>query len=228
MTDPAELADRVAELVDEHWGEGDGPLLLSQLGAADQGEVGRLARDISGNLAAFIEGYAADRVQIVSGSAHPLVLAAMPANVEPNVGVDDVLARARERVATRSPRFHPAFWAAFRVPLDEGNRRFVSIRLPIRFVDLPSTAENHPGHVEVERQYIADAEGDAGDVQRLISDWLSANELDSGRYLAANGVLSDLPNNDLLGRMLVALDDEDLKRMTIPLDVIGKLRRQAV
>ena len=105
----------------------------------------------------------------------------------------------------------------------------MSTRMPIRFEDTHSATENHPtGYVEVERQYIADAECDDGDVQRLIADWLIANKLDSGRYLAANSAVADLPNDDLLGRLLVALDAEDLKRMTIPLDVIGKLRQQAV
>ena len=105
----------------------------------------------------------------------------------------------------------------------------MSTRMPIRFEDTPSAVEVHPtGHVEVERRYIADAECDVRDVQRLIADWLSANELDSERYLAANSAVSDLPNNDLLGHLLIALDAEDLKRMTIPLDVIGKLRRQAI
>lgn len=225
----AKLADRVAELVDKHWRERDEPLLLSQLGSADQGEVGRLAREQSDNLAAFIKQHAADRVRIASGSADPLVLAAMPANVDRDGVVDDLLARVRERAAASGPRFHPAFWAAFRVPLDEGARRFVSTRKPIRFEDTSSAVgDRRTGYVEVERRYIADAECDVGGVQQLIADWLSANELDGGRYLAANSAVSDLPHNDLLGRLLVALDAEDLKRMTIPLDVVGKLRRQAV
>lgn len=224
----AELKDRVAKLVDEHWRERSEPLLLSQLGAADHGDVGRFARELAGNLAAFIKDHASDRVQIASGSAHPLVLAAMPVYVDrDDVLVDDLLERARERGAIGGPRFHPAFWAAFRVPLDEGNRRFVSTGKPIRFEDTPSGTGHPTGCVEVERRYIADAECDVGGVQQLIADWLSANELNGVTYLAAPAV-SDLPRNDLLGRLLIALDTEDLKRMTIPLDVIRKLRRQAV
>lgn len=230
MTDSAtELADRVTELVDEHWRTHEEPLLLSQLGTADQGDVGRLARELSGNLAVFIKRNAADRVRLANGSAHPLVLAAVPANVDQKVEVDDLLARARERAATSGPRYHQAFWAAFRVPLEEGQRRFLSTRMPFQFEDTPAAKESHPvGYVEVERQYVADAECDAQGVQRLIACWLDANELDEGAFLASNSAVSELPKHDLLGRLLIALDAEDLKRMTIPLDIIKKLRQQAI
>lgn len=225
----AQLADRVTELVGEHWHKRHEPLLLSQLGGADQGEVGRRAKELSGNLAAFIKHHAADRVRLASGSAHPLVVAAVPVNVDQNVEVDDLLVRARERAENSGPRFHRAFWAAFRVPLGEGNTRFVSTRMPIQFEDTPSTMENHPtGYVEVERQYIAGAECDVQGVQRLIARWLDANELEQGTFLATNSAVSNLPKHDLLGHLLIALDAEDLKRMTIPLDVVRKLRQQAV
>ena len=230
MTDSAiELADRVVELVDEHWREQSEPLLLSQLGAADQGDVGRLARVQSSNLAAFIEQHAADRVRIVRGRANPLVFAAMPNDVDGDFEVDDLLETARRRASTSGRRFHPAFWAAFRVPLDEDKKRFVSIRKPIRFENTSSTTEDYPtGWVEVERRYVAGPECDIGDVQRLISDWLRANELDLRQFLAVSSAASDFPSDDLLGRLLVALDAEDLKQMTIPLHIIKKLRQQAI
>lgn len=230
MTDSAiKLADRIAKLVYEHWHEQSEPLLLSQLGAADHGEVGRLAKFQSSNLAAFIEQHTADRVRIVRGHANPLVFAAMPTDVDKDFEVDDLLEAVRSRASNSGPRFHPAFWAAFRVPLDEDKRRFVSIRKPIRFEDTSSTTEDYPmGWVEVERSYIAGPECDVGDVQRLISDWLRANELDPGQFRAVSGAASDFPSDDLLGRLLVALDAEDLKQMTIPLHIIKKLRRQAI
>ena len=224
MTDAATaLADRVAELVELHWHEHGDPLFLSQLGSADQGEIGKSAKKLSINLAEFVRQHVNDRVRIVSGSAHPPVMLAMPANVEHDVDVDALLARKRERLIARGPRFHPAFWAAFRVPLDEKNRRFVSIQAPPRFEDTPLVEYNRAGFVEVERQYIG---ADDGEIQQRISDWLDTNGLDGEIYLAAPKASSDLPPNDLLGRLLVSLEPDELKRMSIPLDVISKLRRQ--
>ena len=224
MTDTATaLADRVAELVERHWHEHGDPLLLSQLGSADQGEIGKSAKNLSINLAEFIWQHVSDRVRIVSGIAHPLVKLAMPANIEHDVDVDALLARKRERLIARGPRFHPAFWAAFRVPLDEKDRRFVSTSVPPRFEDTPLVEYKRAGFVEIERQYIG---GDDGEVQQHISDWLNTNRLAREMYLAVSSASSDLPPNDLLGRLLVSLEPDELKRMSIPLDVISKLRRQ--
>ncbi len=224
MTDAVTaLADRVAELVELHWREHGDPLLLSQLGSADQGEVGKSAKKLSINLAEFVRQHVKDRVRIVSGSTHPPVMLAMPANIENDVDVDALLARKREHSIARGPRFHPAFWAAFRVPLDEKNRRFVSTHAPPRFEDTPLVEYKRAGFIEVERQYIG---SDDGDVQQQISDWLDTNGLDREMYLAVPRASSDLPPNDLLGRLLVSLEPDELKRMSIPLDVVSKLRRQ--
>ena len=227
MTDSATaLANRVAELVREHWDEHGDPLLLSQLGSADHGAVGRSAKEISLTLAGFLRDHVADQVRVISGSAHPLVMAALPFDIDQHVDVDNLLAQTRERSAAHGQRFHPAFWAAFRVPLDERSRRFLSTRAPFRFEDTTATEYDRAGYVEVERQHIADAESDAGDVQRRISDWLAARGLNSETFLAVNSAGFDLPPNDLLGRLLVALEPDELRRMSIPLDIVSKLRRQ--
>lgn len=224
--DSAELADRVAQLVDEHWHQHGAPILLSQLGNADQGEVAKLARRQSASLAVFIREHLPDRVRIDQGVNHRLVMAAVPAHVQQDVDVDDLLTRTG---APQPRRFHPAFWAAFRVPLDERHSRFVSTRLPIRFEDVPSNGQpQRTDCVEIERQYIAGAEEDVEEVQRRLEDWLDANGLDGRVYFAAKKATLLLPHDDLLGRLLQALDHDDLKRVTIPLDVIAKLRRQAI
>ncbi len=228
MSDPSALANRIAELVTAHWNEHGRPLLLSQLGSADQGEVGKSAKELSTNLAEFIRNHAADRIRILSGSAYPLVMAAMPVDTEQEGDVDALLARMRERPGTRGPRYHPAFWAAFRVPLEDGCRRFMTACSPLRFEDVASTESMPEGYVEVERQYVADAGADASDVGRQVAEWLAANGLSRESFLAHKQPSDRLPPNDLLGRLLAALDPDDLRRMNIPLDVVAKLRRQPI
>lgn len=223
-----ELAGRIAELVQQHWQEHEAPLLLSRLGNADRGEVGRLARELSGNLAEFVRAHVADRLRIVGGSDNPTVMAAIPKDIHGSIGVDELLVRARERGTTGPPRYHPAFWAAFRVPLNDAERRYVSTRAPIRFRDSASDEPGAPGFVEIERQYVADAEADAPRVHDLIKGWCDANELDLRSFLSNKRPSLDLPSNDLLGHLIVALEPGDLRRMSIPLDVVSKLRRQSL
>ena len=37
-----------------------------------------------------------------------------------------------------------------------------------------------------------------------------------------------LPSNDLLGRLLLSLEPDELRRISMPLDVVSKLRRQSL
>ena len=46
-----ELANRVVQLVEEHWAEYKKPLLLSELGSSENGAIGKMAKDTSGSLA---------------------------------------------------------------------------------------------------------------------------------------------------------------------------------
>lgn len=222
----AELAGRIVELVQQHWQEHQTPLLLSRLGSADQGEVGRLARALSPNLAEFLRGQVADRVRVVGGSDNPTVMAAIPTGISRSIGVDELLKRRQERDTTKPQRFHPAFWAAFRVPLNDTDRRYVSTRMPIRFHDSSLDEPTGSGFVEIDRQYIADSDADTVGVQELITAWSDANGLDLRTFLSNKKTSFELPANDLLGHLIVALEPEDLRRMSIPLDVVSKLRRR--
>ena len=225
-SDSTAAALRIAELVQLHWNEHRAPLFLSQLGSADGGEIGRSARRLSGNLANFIGEHLPDRVRVVSGSAHPLVMMAVPLDVAEGVDVDQLIAQRHGASKIHVPRYSPSFWAAFRVPLDEGNRRFLSARTPFRFEDVPSAEDGQAGCVEVERQFIAPAESDAVDVHRGIAGWLQSHELSEEAFLATNARKSEMPANDLLGCLVSVLEPDELKRMSMPLDVVSKLRRQ--
>ena len=68
---------------------------------------------------------------------------------------------------------------------------------------------------------------DAPQVQREIDEWLTANDLDSAQFVVNRSARQEsLPSDDLLGRLLAALEPDQLKRITMPLDIVDKLRRQ--
>ena len=62
-----------------------------------------------------------------------------------------------------------------------------------------------------------------------IRSWLFTKGLDEIPFLA-NGESrhKQLPSDGLFGRLIVALTSEELKRVSIPLDIVSKLRRQSV
>ena len=77
--------------------------------------------------------------------------------------------------------------------------------------------------------YIVGDDDDVVAVHSSIKRWLIANSLDESLFLAdGESRHKQLPSDDLLGRLIVALTPEELKRMSIPLDIVSKLRRQSV
>ena len=227
---PSDLDGRIVDLVQEHWRKHGIPLLLSLLGSEEGGEIGRLAKQEAGGLGAYLRHRLTDRVRVVNHSTKPAVAGAIPvdAEVDANAGFDRLLEKTHSRAAGANPRFHSAFWAAFRKPLDESKGRYTSIRAPFRFVDV-SSEERPDGFREIAREYVVGPDAEAMEVQQKAQDWLAENGLDPDRFLWKNKAdVAHLPSDDLLGRLLLSLEPDELKRISMPLDVVSKLRRQSL
>ena len=226
---PSYLDSRIVDLVRKCWEEHRMPLLLSRLGGGDDGRIGRLAKQEAGSLGAYLRRRLAARVQVIYHSANPTVAGAIPVDAEipENADFDMLLDQTRGRAVEATPRYHPAFWAAFRKPLDETIRRYMSVQPPPRFQD--ASPEDKPdGFVEITREYIVGLDVEERAVHQKVQDWLAANGLDSESYLLkSKATATHLPSDDLLGRLLLALEPDELKRISMPLDVVFKLRRQS-
>ena len=227
---PSCLDSRIVDLVQKCWEEHRMPLLLSRLGGGDDGRIGRLAKQEAGSLGAYLRHRLAARVRVIHHSANPTVAGAIPADAEipENADFDMLLDQTRGRAVEATPRYHPALWSAFRKPLDESSRRYMSVQPPPRFQD--ASSEDRPdGFAEITREYIVGLDVEEREVHQRIQDWLAANEFDSESFLLkSKATATHLPSDDLLGRLLLALEPDELKRISMPLDVVLKLRRQSL
>lgn len=225
-----DLDSQIIRLVREWWDEHQTPLLLSRLGNQDNGEVARQAKEQAGSLGAYLHRRLPEHVQIIQHSTKSPLIGALPADVDISVieDVDVLLDQTRSQTPRTSQRFHPAFWAAFRKPLLESRRRYTSVHAPPQFQDvLP--ADQPDGFVEVDRKYIVGTEAEVEEVQKTIQLWLADNGFESTEFLATRPTATaQLPSDDLLGRLLLALESDDLKRLSMPLDIVDKLRRQSL
>ena len=226
-----DLDSRIVELVREFWEEHRIPLLLSRLGNQENGRIAEMAKNKAGSLRTYLRRELAEEVQVIQHSAKFPVIGAIPedAEIPENTDFDTLLEKTHRRLETEAmPRYRPAFWAAFRKPLDETSRRYMSIQPPPRFQD--ASPEDRPdGFVEITREYIVGLDVEEMEVHQRIQDWLTANELDSEFFLLKNkATVARLPSDDLLGRLLLALEPDELKRISMPLDVVFKLRRQSL
>ena len=231
--EPNELNERIVEIVEQHWDDQQMPLLLSRLGGHDRGEIARLARQHANSLGAYLRQELGDRLQVIKHSERPVLIGVLPLEAESQADVDGWLESAQGKSASGAPRYHPAFWAAFRKPLDEMKSRFISVTPPIRFQD--AYPEDAPAaFVEIGPEYIADSEMDAGEVLQNAQDWLEENNLQSTAFLALSSGEDRRERrgqaqvaDNLLDRLIDALDPSELKRVSMSLDVVVKLRRQS-
>ena len=224
----SELDSRIVELVRNCWNEHQMPLLLSRLGGEHNGDIAREAKERAGSLGAYLRERLHDRVRVIQHSTKPPLIGAIPSNVDTDgsENVDTLLNRTHGHTVQATRRFHPAFWAGFRKPLPTLYRRYMSLQEPVRFQDVPDDRRPPSGFVEVQRNHVVGPDADAAKVQQEIEEWFEENALEPTSFLAGRTVENaQPPPNDLLGRLLLALDPDDLKRLSMPLDIVNKLRR---
>ena len=232
MTDSEQSSDlnnRILSLVGEYWEENERPLLLSRLGNQDNGDIAKCAKQKSGGLAMYLRQELTNHVRVIQHGSRPTIIGVIPTSVKIRDNeIDELLDKTGSQFVNVATRFHPAFWEAFRKPLSASQKRYMSIREPFYFQD--AAPENRPdGFVEVAAEYILGPDSDPTEVHRKVRDWLSANQIEEARFFSkAEAKEKRLSSNNLLDKLLLALEPEDLKRISMPLDIVNKLRQQSL
>lgn len=225
--EPSDLDSRIVGLVHRCWDEHRMPLLLSRLGGEHNGNIAREAKEQAGGLGAYLRHRLVDRVRVVQHSTKPALIGAIPSDADTGGSgdFDTLLDQTRGHARQITRRFLPAFWAGFRKPLDEASRRYMNVKAPVHFRD--DLGDNQPdGFIEIQSEHVVGPDAEDTEVQHEIEVWLANNELEPSSFLVTHTTEpTQLPSHDLLGRLLVALDPDDLKRLSMPLDIVNKLRR---
>ena len=218
---PLDPLDRqIVDCVRQHWDEEQTPLLLSTLGAV--GDIREHVKNEGSNLAGYLRNRLAGQIRVIRHTDNSAVVAAVPAGASGDF--DSLLEKVRGRHAgADASRFAPALWAAFRRPLDDTKERYVSVKRPIRFVDVVQE-ERPEGQIAVPREYISEAPG----IYERIEKWIQENNIARAPLLFEIRAGEKLPASDVLGRFLLALEPEDLARVSIPLDIVKKLRQEPI
>lgn len=225
---PVDIDDRIVELVQQCWQEHQTPLLLSRLGTQEDGRIAEVARQQASGLADYLRTRLSDHIRVIQHSTKSMVIGAIPSHVAADIGgdFDPMLEKTYSSAESSFLRFRPAFWTAFRKPLAEGSKRYINVHPPFHFVDTPST-DQPESYAEIEQRHIKGPTAEPTEVVRSLQAWLEENSLEASSFASTGKPQSArLPSDDLLGRLLHALDPDDLRRVSMPLDVIEKLRRE--
>ncbi|MXY51454.1 MAG: hypothetical protein F4Y86_02845 [Gammaproteobacteria bacterium] len=219
------LVEQAVQLVERCWAEREVPLLLSELGS---GEIGKGVRTEGVGLARFVETRLQGRVRLIKHKDVAQLIGVIPwhVDVRDEQHESGLLERTRRATPQGEGRFEVGFWAAFRKPLGSGRTRWVRSEKPVRFEDVREGFSAPDGFIQVERSFIVDPGGDANDVVESMERWSKEVDVPLGTFQRARARTSGEATDDLLGKLLATLDEDEMRRVTMPLDVVNKLRRR--
>ena len=224
-----QLIDETVGHVDAFWREHRAPMLLSALGNLDHGRISRGAKLYASGLRGFLERFVAERVLIVEHSTNSTIVGVVPRNEDTSAIQDWDALLGRPATASAPRRLHPGLWAAFRKPIREDTERYIQAGETVRFSDV-AAGEEVPEGIRVDSRFIVGPEASLEAVYESAVTWMKENRLDIADFQTESGAKTSakLPANDLLGKLILALDPPDLEKITIPMEVVAKLRRQSV
>lgn len=230
----------ITELANTTYSRAQKGLLLSRVGEIIAKQRPEL-RNVLGSrkLVGFIEEELTDSVHILTSPENHIVKVILPASVTVN---ENVMQFFPQRDATSSlvskPRYNRAFWAAFSQPLAKGYTRLVGLVPQVHYEDIEGDAPAATIKKVVPRELIIDkaTEPDMAKrnqrVNEIISDWLHTNAVsiniveEKAENELASARMSGSNKRSQLEVLLAALDDTDLKRIQMPLDIVAKLHRR--
>lgn len=206
----ARIQQRIKVLIENQFAKGKPSYFLSQLGNELGDEDRKLLESLTGKK---ISQFVADTFNYAIGRSgqHDNILYLIAPEGAP-------------APAGPAPRYNNRFWAAFKVPTADGERRFIDIETFEFAPDAIELSAPEERVREIDSQYLPKV-GDApttDEILTYINQWLSAQKLDQGPFLAQRRK-HNWKQETILTSMINALDKDQLKRVILPLDVIQTL-----
>ena len=176
---------------------------------------------------------ATDRLRLVAHPDHSLVWAVIPSSAPENIDLRAIFSRVpSQRIDAEAPsqplQYKRWFWAAFIKSLAPGMKRWI---LSDQFIDRPEFDYGHSDALEVTVQDIIQHEAGAPTDSAAVWGSIRAWATRTGTNLAEFEVrLTEQPARKVTyhkpSLAFESLDEDDLKRILVPLDIIMKLLRR--
>jgi len=206
----ARIRDRIATLVESHFASGKPAYYLSQLGNELGDEDRKLLEHLTHTkISQFVTSAFDYEVGRTGQHKNILFLVAPNGTAVPPAA---------------APRYNPRFWAAFKVPLHEGERRFIDIETFEFGLDATQFAAQDAEVREIDPGFLpkGDEVPTPDEILERIAVWLDTQQLHQAQFLLQRRKQKS-EDGSLLTALIRALDKDQLKRVSLPLDVIRTL-----
>lgn len=237
----ADWLNFLTEHVEAEWKEYGFAVLLSRVPSLlERGGFEPEAILQGRKLRPLLEVQAAEQLKLVQSEINRIIWGIVPANAQL---VEPYHKYFRRATADRPVRFAPAVWRAFTAPIDAGRRRWLFSEPTVHFDDR-SAGDPGDGGYEVPSRSIMMPENNGGrsdhfssKVTAAIYAWANESSVDVSQFSlgrrsgsATKPGLSpqagSVPSSasTALDRLLELLQPAEMTRISLPLDVIARLR----
>lgn len=218
--------DVLSQAAASQYQEGRALLLAQVPRILAQGGVGNL-RLIQGgrSLRETIATDAFDKLRLIVNPDDKLVWGVVPKSAHLPDDLRPYFDRKVSKIST-APRYKRWFWTAFIKQVPEGHKRYL---FPHTFIDIPETEPSPGGAWPLDKTDILESSltepvsYDA--VHEAIGKWAARTGADLTQYQITPAQKTSNVTAPTQLHRLFELDDNDLKRVMIPLDIVVKLLR---
>lgn len=226
------IEDEIIKMVNDSWDQEKKLVLLARIGQ----HLNRSGLDLKGylkgkKLASEINhGNLGKKIKLVTSPQDKLVHAAAPINAELSSELEIYFKKDQElKAKEKNIKFNKIIWIAFTRPLNENKDRFIKIVPDLSFQDIQKGTE--VPDIFLDRKFIVFDEiprkSDRDlNVEKNIMQWAKENQID----------IEDIKEKDfdrnsktekicisMLEKIISSLDSSELKRISLPLDIVKKL-----
>lgn len=178
----------------------------------------------------FIEAELSDTVEIFSDSTQQSIkLARLKKESEPKperISIEEYV----KIQGGDTQKYQRAIWSALTSKIEENKKRIVYIQPRALYRDISNTEETPNGAYEVDSRYITTdydtpQEEFSKKVEERLLTWANENKIEYADlvFKGVEKTRHDKIETNLLERLIAAIPEQDLKRVTLPLDIVSKL-----
>ncbi|SEJ77911.1 hypothetical protein [Pseudomonas sp. NFR16] len=212
----------ILESTHAHYGKTGQALLLAAIGHLASAQGIKIRDELNGvKLTKFITDHLSDELDIVQSNTDRLVFGVVPKGQSP---ADPALS-----TTMRPPEFplsdvNRALQAAFLRPIKHERTRYVLTQPTLSYVDVAAGQTPPLGGIALEGTFLPTPEQAANPVilRSFIERFANAYQIEIGYVRNPRGPLVD----SLLSKIVECLTDDELARVSIPLDIVAKLMRK--
>lgn len=217
-TELERIRAKLVEIIEAEFESGSDAVYLSRLGNALGDDRLTLERLSHQKLSSFVAEHLEYPIQQTGKQQNILYL------VRPGVDPVDVTFKS-----SSTPRYSRRFWAAFAAPLSEGEERHINLNTQrfgasIEQIKVAPDDDIRP----IPHDYVSNGSESASEIAGMISSWLADQGLQPDAFLQRRGKKerADYDHLSILDQMIRTLDGDQLRRVSLPLDVVASLLKR--